>query len=55
MTNKCTIFSQIITLLHVSPLLFNPQYVPGQRDSSMYIEIVYMATTLTDFMRIVAT
>jgi len=27
MTNKCTIMSQIITLLHVSTLLFHPQGV----------------------------
>jgi len=25
MTNKCTIISQIITLLHVSTLLYHPQ------------------------------
>jgi len=30
MTNKCTIISQIITLLHVSTILYHPQ---GARSS----------------------
>jgi len=30
MTNKCTIISQIITLLHVSTLSFHPQGAPNQ-------------------------
>jgi len=31
------------------------QYVPGQHDGSINVQIVYTATTQTDFMRIVAT
>jgi len=30
-------------------------YIPGQHDSSINIKIVHMATTHTDFMRIVTT
>ena len=48
MTNKCTIISQISTLLHVL-------YIPGQHERSINIQIVYTATTQNDFMKIVAT
>jgi len=56
MTNKCTIISQIITLLHVSTLSCHPRgacnqylaklhkyftYIPGQHDSNIYIQTVY--------------
>jgi hypothetical protein len=66
MTNKYTIISQIITLLHVSTLSCHLQgacnqylaklhkYIPGQHDSSINIQTVYTATTQTDFIRIVA-
>jgi len=30
-------------------------YIPGQHDSSINIRTVYMATTHTDYMRIVTT
>jgi hypothetical protein len=36
-------------------LLFFYYEVTGQYDSSVYRQIVYTATTQTDFMRIVAT
>jgi len=45
MTNKCTIISQIITFLHVLTPLRHPQYIPGQHNSSIYIQTVYTATT----------
>jgi len=69
MTNKCTILSQIITLLHVSTQSCHLQgacnqhlaklhkyfkYTPGQHDSSIYMQTVYTATTQTDFVRTVA-
>jgi len=36
-------------------ILIHINYLPGQHDSSIYIQILYTATTQTDFMRIVAT
>jgi len=45
MTNKYTIISQIITLLHT----------PDQHNSNINIQTVYTATTQTDFMRNIAT
>jgi hypothetical protein len=85
-TKKCTIISQIITLLLLhyrfilGELVINAlpsyksisnatvrntksrcftqvlcKYIPGQHDSNINIQIVYTATTQTDFMRIAAT
>jgi len=44
MTNKCTIISQIITLLHVSTLSCHPQGASNQCFQNMYLHLLLFCT-----------